>query len=281
MAHRIKTDQSMTEGPIFGKMMRFTFPIFLQETLNRLVEDLNIKVFCNQKYGVNIEISDLVLEYDAILLGIGANKSKMLGISGEELKGVYGGNELLEYDSHPDYSNKNVFVSGGGNVAIDTARVIKRKGAKEVTIVYRRSEQEMPADIKEIEEAKKDGVKFIFNTNVIKIIGTEKVENLECVKTEYNDENKLVNVDESNFMLEADFFIMSIGSIVDNSSFANSEVEVNKWGKVFVDENMKTNVDKIFAAGNLMSDNSSAAMAARSGRDAAEKIKEYLIERSI
>lgn len=250
---------------------------FLENTLKKLVEDLNIKIFLNQKYGEDITFEFLKENYDAVFFGMGSNKSKMMGISGEELPGVYGGNELLEYNSHPDYNGKDVFVSGGGNVAIDTARVIKRNGAKNVTIVYRRTEEEMPADIKEIEAAKKDGVKFIFNTNVIKILGASKVEKIECVKTKYNAENKLVNVEDSNFELDADYFVMSIGSIVDNSSFVDGEVELTKYGKVCVDENMQTISEKFFAAGNLISDNSSAAMAARSGRDAAEKIKKFLI----
>ncbi|MBR3888065.1 MAG: FAD-dependent oxidoreductase [Clostridia bacterium] len=252
---------------------------FLQNTLERLIRDLNIKVFLNQKYGEDINYEFLNENYDAIFFGMGANKSKMMGIPGEELNGVYGGNELLEYDSHPDYTNKVVYVSGGGNVAVDTARVIKRRGAKRVTIVYRRSETEMPADIKEIEEAKKDGVEFVFNTNVVKILGDTKVEKIECVKTKYNEEKQLINVEKSNFELAADCFVMSIGSIVDNTSFTNGEVEINKFGKVLIDENMKTSSEKIFAAGNLVSDNSSAAMAARSGRDAAEKIKSFLVEK--
>lgn len=251
--------------------------LFLEKTLNKLIDDLNIEVRCNQKYGIDIDADWLTQNYDAILLGMGANKPKKMGIPGEELYGVFGGNELLEYDSHPDYVGKNVFVSGGGNVAIDTARVIKRKGAKTVTIVYRRSEEEMPADIKEIEEAKKDGVEFIFNTNVITICGEEKVEKLECIKTQYNEEKKLVNIEGSNFVLPADYFVMSIGSSVDTEFISENEVEISKYGKVAIDENMKTKTEKTFAAGNLVSDNSSAAMAARSGRDAAEMIRKFLL----
>lgn len=250
---------------------------FLEKTLNKLIDDLNIEVRCNQKYGIDIDADWLTQNYDAILLGMGANKPKKMGIPGEDLYGVFGGNELLEYDSHPDYVGKNVFVSGGGNVAIDTARVIKRKGAKTVTIVYRRSEEEMPADVKEIDEAKKDGVEFIFNTNVITICGEEKVEKLECIKTQYNEEKKLINIEGSNFILPADYFVMSIGSVVDTEFISGNEVEISKYGKVTIDESMKTKTEKIFAAGNLVSDNSSAAMAARSGRDAAEMIRKFLL----
>ncbi|MBQ6860776.1 MAG: FAD-dependent oxidoreductase [Clostridia bacterium] len=267
-----------------GGVLMYGIPDFrldktlLENTINRLIEELNIKVFCNYKFNDNLNYDDLLNKYDAIFLGMGANKSKMLNISGEKLKGVFGGNELLEYDFHPDYNNKVVFVSGGGNVAIDTARIIKRKGAKRTVIVYRRSEEEMPADLKEIADAKKDGVEFIFNTNVINIIGKEKVEKIECIKTKYDENEKLVNVKDTNYFLDADYFVMSIGSTVDESCVIDNKIELNKNGKVLVNDDMQIGNSKFFAGGNIISDNSSAAMAARSGRDAAYKIRDFLLE---
>lgn len=267
-----------------GGVLMYGIPDFrldktlLANTINRLIEELNIKVFCNYKFNDNLNYDDLLNKYDAIFLGMGANKSKMLNISGEKLKGVFGGNELLEYDFHPDYNDKVVFVSGGGNVAIDTARIIKRKGAKRTVIVYRRSEEEMPADLKEIADAKKDGVEFIFNTNVINIIGKEKVEKIECIKTKYDENEKLVNVKDTNYFLDADYFIMSIGSTVDESCVIDNKIELNKNRKVLVNDDMQIGNSKFFAGGNIISDNSSAAMAARSGRDAAYKIRDFLLE---
>ena len=93
--------------------------------------DLGIKVEYNKELGKNLELKDLENKYDAIFLGIGANCSSKMGIDGEDLKGVYGGNELLEYNLHPDYKEKKVIVVGGGNVAMDCARTIKKMGAKE------------------------------------------------------------------------------------------------------------------------------------------------------
>lgn len=267
-----------------GGVLMYGIPDFrldktlLENTINRLIEELNIKVFCNYKFNDNLNYDDLLNKYDAIFLGMGANKSKMLNISGEKLKGVFGGNELLEYDFHPDYNDKVVFVSGGGNVAIDTARIIKRKGAKRTVIVYRRSEEEMPADLKEVADAKKDGVEFIFNTNVINIIGKEKVEKIECIKTKYDENEKLVNVKDTNYFLDADYFVMSIGSTVDESCVIDNKIELNKNRKVLVNDDMQIGNSKFFAGGNIISDNSSAAMAARSGRDAAYKIRDFLLE---
>lgn len=125
-------------------------------------------------------MQDLEKEYDAIFLGFGANISRKMNIDGETLNGVYGGNELLEKNLHPDYKNKKVAVIGGGNVAMDTARTIKKLGANEVTVIYRRSEKEMPAEVHEIEEAKNEKIEFLFQTNPVKIIGKIKLKNRMC-----------------------------------------------------------------------------------------------------
>ena len=109
---------------------------------------------------------------------------------------------------HPNYEDKVVIVSGGGNVAMDVARTVKRLNAKKVIVVYRRSESEMPAELKEIEEAKLEGIEFLFNTNLLKITGDHVVNNVECIKTFYDGEmvkENLKNVDGSNFELSADF----------------------------------------------------------------------------
>lgn len=112
--------------------------------------------------GRNLELANLEKEYDAIYLSIGANIPRKMAIEGEELEGVYGGNSLLENQNHPDYTNKKVAIIGGGNVAMDCARTIKRMGAEQVVVIYRRSEAEMPAESKEISDAKKKESNFYF-----------------------------------------------------------------------------------------------------------------------
>ena len=148
-----------------------------KKTLNKTIEkiiNLGVEIKTNCELGVNIQLQDLEKEYDAIFLGFGANISRKMNIDGETLNGVYGGNELLEKNLHPDYKNKKVAVIGGGNVAMDTARTIKKLGANEVTVIYRRSEKEMPAEVHEIEEAKNEKIEFLFQTNPVKIIGKNK-----------------------------------------------------------------------------------------------------------
>ena len=132
--------------------------------------------------GKNLDLNEKQKEYNAIFLAIGANITKKMEIKGEELTGVYGGNELLELNNHPTYVGKKIAVVGGGNVAVDCARTINKLGAKSVTIIYRREEEQMPAEKKEIEDAKKEGVSFLFKHNITQIIGNEKVEKIECIK---------------------------------------------------------------------------------------------------
>ena len=204
-----------------------------------------------------------------------------MNIEGEDKKGVYGGNELLENKNFPEFKNKKVAVIGGGNVAMDTCRTIKKLGAENVTVIYRRSEQEMPAEKKEIEDAKKEGVEFLFQTNILKILGKDKVEKVECIKTELvqkEGEKRLspVNIENSNFMLDIDYVIMAVGSKVEEKLVNSLGLEVTKYGNIKIDENGQTSDVQMFAGGDLVGEKSTVAWAARSGRNAAYAINEYL-----
>ena len=138
-------------------------------------------------------------------------------IEGENLENVFGGNELLQKSNHPNYIGKDVAVVGGGNVAMDVARTVKRLGAKSVTVIYRREEAQMPAEEKEVEHAKKEGIQFLFKTKPIRILGDKKVEKIECIKTELvqKEEGKRpypIDIEGSNFEIKEDYVIMAIGS---------------------------------------------------------------------
>lgn len=251
----------------------------VKETIDRILS-LGIKVEYNKELGKNLKIQDLEKEYDAIFLSIGANVSKKMGIKGENLRGVYGGNELLEYGNHPNYNGKVVAVNGGGNVAMDCARTIKKLGAKDVNVIYRRAEEQMPADKKEIEAAKKEGINFLFQNNTVKIKGTNKVEKLELIKTELvkkDGEERLVpvNIENSNYEIKADYVVMALGGNPSNE-VKNLGLELEKNGKIKVNENYQTSNSKIFAGGDVAGIKSTVAWAARSGRDAAENIEKFL-----
>ena len=246
----------------------------VEKTIEKIL-DLGVEAKLNQELGRDFEIEDLAQKYDAVFVAIGANIPAKMNVEGENLNGVYGGNYLLEYNKHPDYNGKKVAIIGGGNVAMDSARTIKKLGASEVYVIYRRAEEQMPAEKKEIADAKKEGIEFLFQTNIVKILGTEKVEKLECIKTELvkkEGENRLspVNIEGSNFSLDMDYVVMATGSKPENNII--EKFEKNEYGYIKIDENMQTSINKVFAGGDIVGQKATVAWAARSGRDAAEKI---------
>ena len=251
----------------------------VKETINRILE-LGIEVKYNQILGKTITLNELKKEYDAIFLSVGANKSTKMGVEGEELEGVYGGNELLEEKNYPDFTNKKVAVIGGGNVAMDCSRTIKRLGAKEVNVIYRRAEKQMPAEEKEIADAKKEGINFLFQNNIVKILGKDKVEEVELIKTqlikkEGQTREVPVNIEGSNYKIDIDCIVMALGSQV-SDEILTLGLTLNKWGNIMVDENYQTEDKQIYAGGDLIGMKGTVAWAAKSGREAAKKILENL-----
>lgn len=275
----------------------------VKKTIDKILE-LGVDVKLKQELGKNLRLENLTEQYDAVFIGIGANVPMKMGIEGENLKGVFGGNTLLETGNHPDYSGKIVCVIGGGNVAMDTARTIKHLGAEKVYVIYRRAEEQMPAERKEIEDAKKEKIEFLFQTNIIKILSDDdensdrnnmmarnsqssnseellekKVSKVECIKTKLvkkEGDSRLspVNIEGSNFFLKADFVVMATGSKPNGEDI--KDFEKNKWGYINVNENMETSIDNVFAGGDIVGERATVAWAARSGRDAAFKIVERL-----
>ena len=269
-----------------GGLLYHGIPDFrLDKTLLRKVIDkileLGIDVRLNQSIGKDFSLEDLENEYDAVFLGFGANGSSKMNIPGEDLKGVYGGNELLETGNHPDYEGKVVVVSGGGNVAIDVACTIKKANAKKVYVIYRRSEKEAPAEENEIREAKDEGVEFLFQNNILGIYGDKTVEKVEVIKTELvkkegDDRLSPVNIEGSSYYLPCDYVVMAIGSHPEEFIVNNLGLELDKRGRILIDKDGYTSKEKVFAGGDLAGTIGTVAFAARSGRDAAYAIMKYL-----
>ena len=251
----------------------------VKQTVQKII-DLGLEVKYNQELEKDFILKELEENYDAIFLAFGANITTKMGVEGELLEGVYGGNQLLEHQSHPNYTNKKVAIIGGGNVAMDCARTIKRLGAQEVKVIYRRAEEQMPAETKEIQEAKEEGIEFLFQNNIVKILGKEKVEQVELIKTELvqkeGETRKVpVNIENSNYIMDIDYIVMALGS--EPEEFVkNLGLELNKWGRIQIDEKNRTSSSKIFAGGDIAGAKGTVAWAARSGRDAAYSIMEYL-----
>ena len=269
-----------------GGILRHGIPNFrldeniMDSTINKIL-DLGIKVEYNKELGVNILLDELLNKYDAVFIAIGANIPWKMGIQGEDLDGVFGGNSLLEYSSHPDYIGKNVAIIGGGNVAMDCARTINKMGAKSIKIIYRRAEEQMPAEKKEIEDAKNEGIEFLFQTNVVKILGNDKVQKLECIKTKLvqkEGETRLspVDIDGSNFDLDMDYVVMAIGSMPEEKIINSLGLECNSKGYIKVNENYETSRKKVYAGGDVVGSKATVAWAARTGREVAKHIIDSL-----
>ena len=248
-----------------------------QERLDKKTNNIEGKLKEQEKNKISIE--SIASKYDATILAIGANVSSKMNIPGEDLEGVYGGNELLENKNYPDFKGKIVAVSGGGNVAMDTARTVARLGAKKVFVIYRRAEEQMPAERKEIEDAKKEGIEFLFQNNIVKILGETKVQEIECIKTmlvQKEGETRLspVNIEGSNYRMRMDYVVMAVGSKPEEKDIAG--FEKNKWGYVNTDEEKKTSIKNVYAIGDIAGNKQTVAWAARSGRDVALEIIEKL-----
>ena len=275
-----------------GGLLRYGIPEFrlpkdiLDKTINKILK-LGIKVEFNKELGKDINLVDLKKQYDAIFVSIGANIPWKMGIEGEDLDGVFGGNSLLEYNKHPDYKGKKVAIIGGGNVAMDCARTINKMGADKVYVIYRRAEEQMPAERKEIEDAKDEGIEFLFQNNIVKIYGdngdsvdieNSSVRKIECIKTELvkkEGDSRLspVNIKGSNYELDMDYVVMAIGSMPEEKIVNNLGLECDKNGYIIVGENHKTSMENVFAGGDVAKDKATVAFAARAGRDVAQYIR--------
>lgn len=246
--------------------------------------------------GRTISIDDLFDKenFKAVFVGSGAGLPNFMNIPGENLNGVVSANEFLTrnnllfaykdgYDT-PNYVGKKTTVVGGGNVAMDAARTAIRLGA-EVSIVYRRSEAELPARLEEVEHAKEEGVKFYMLTNPIEITGNNEgwVNGLRCIRMELGEPDssgrrRPVPVEGSEFLLETDFVIMSIGTSP-NPLISNTTpgLEINKWGCIVADETTgRTSREGVFAGGDAVSGAATVILAMGAGKAAGKAIDEYL-----
>ena len=267
--------------PFLGGLLVYGIPDFrlskdiVKNTIEKIL-DLGIEVKYNQELGKNLKLEELEKEFDYIYLAFGANISSKMGIKGENLEGVFGGNELLENENHPDYKGKTVIINGGGNVAIDVARTVKRKGAKEVIIVYRRAKEQMPAEEKEVLDAEMEGIKILFQNNIVKINGSKNVESIELIKTELvqkEGDTRLspVNIEGSNYTIKADYVIMALGSKTDDF-VKNLGLELTAKNYIKINDDFQTSNSKVYAGGDLIGGKGTVAWAARNGRDVAKKI---------
>ena len=260
------------------------------------IKKLGVKVETNVVIGKTIEISELMSEYgfEAVFVGSGAGLPKFMNIPGENLKGVYSANEFLTRvnlmkaylpnSTTPIKQNSKVAVVGGGNVAMDAARSAKRLGAKNVYIVYRRGLEELPARKEEIEHAMEEDIIFKLLCNPIELVGDEdgNVCKIKCVEMvlgemDASGRRKPAVKDNSEFILDADCVIMALGTSPNPLIKSTTEgLATEKWGGIIVDENGKTNIDGIYAGGDVVSGAATVILAMGAGKKAAYAIDEYI-----
>lgn len=245
--------------------------------------------------GRTLTIDDLLGKegYSAVFIGTGAGLPKFMGIEGENLNGVFSANEYLTranlmhaYDSNydtPIYLGSRVVVVGGGNVAMDAVRTAKRLGA-EAVIVYRRSEEELPARAEEVHHAKEEGVIFRMLTNPVRVIGddTGSVKGLECVEMELGEPDESgrrspIEKKGSNFTIDCDVVIMALGTSPNPLiKQTTSGLETNRRGCIVADEDGRTSREGVFAGGDTVTGAATVILAMGAGRKAAKAIHEWL-----
>jgi glutamate synthase (NADPH/NADH) small chain len=244
--------------------------------------------------GMTVTMDELMEEYDAIYIGVGAGLPWFMRIEGEELNGVYSANEYLTRGNlmkgylFPDYDSplppgKHVCVVGGGNVAMDSARTAMRLGAK-TTIVYRRAREQLPARGEEVHHADEEGIIFQLLTNPVKILGEDgKVVGMECIRMELGEPDdsgrrRPLPIEGSNFEIECDQVIISIGAGA-NPLLTKTmpDLELNKWGYIVVNENNRTNIPKVWAGGDIVTGSATVIEAMGAGRIAAKSMHAHLM----
>ena len=256
---------------------------------------LGVEIRTNVIIGKSITIDQLMndMEYDAVYIASGAGLPKFMGINGETLIGVISANELLtrtnlmhgydeQYDT-PIYLGKKVIVVGGGNVAMDAARTALRLGS-EVTVVYRRGEQDMPARREEVHHAMEEGVQFMFQTAPVEVLGTEDgyVRALRCVKMEMGEPDakgrrSFKAIEGSEVDVEADTVVAALGTSPNPLIRTSTPgLDCETWGGIKADENGQTSRKYIFAGGDAVSGAATVILAMGAGRKAAKAIMEVL-----
>ena len=287
-----------------GGVLRYGIPEFRlpNDIIDKEIETLQamgVEIKTNYVVGRTRKLMDLIHKdgYNAVFIGTGAGLPLFMGIEGENLVGVFSANEYLTRANlmrafekgkadTPIYNSKNVAVLGGGNVAMDAARMAKRLGAENVYVVYRRTEKEMPARKEEVEHAKEEGIEFYFLQNAKRILGDNdgRVKAMECLRYELGEPDasgrrRPVVIPNSEFILDVDTVIVAIGNSSNPLiSQTTPEIDVNKWGNILVDDAQKTSADRIFAGGDIVLGAATVILAMGEGRRAAAAINKMLAQ---
>lgn len=295
--HKVTIFEALHEagGVLLYGIPEFRLPKKIVAAEIELLKKMGIEFVTNAVIGKLITIDELMEKYNACFIGTGAGLPHFMNIEGENLNGVYSANEFLtranlmkaytfpEFDT-PIIRGRRVAVVGGGNVAMDAVRTALRLGAEEASIIYRRSEAEMPARREEVHHAREEGVRFEMLTNPVRIIGEDGwVKAIECVRMELSspDESgrrRPVAITKSEFQIPVDVVIIAVGTSA-NPLIPQStkDLALTKKGYIIADEETGcTNKKGVFAGGDIVTGSATVISAMGAGRKAAKAIHQYL-----
>lgn len=284
-------------GVLMYGIPEFRLPKTLVQAEIDQLRQLGVKIETNMVIGKIFSLDELLTEgYEAIFVGSGAGLPSFLNIPGENLNGVYSANEFLTrinlmkaykypLTDTPVKVGRHVAVVGGGNVAMDAARSARRLGAEEVSIIYRRSEKEMPARVEEVHHAKEEGIRLRILTNPVSILGTESgwVKGIECVSMELGEPDasgrrRPVTKKGSEHVLDVDTVVVAIGQspnpLIKNTT---PDLETQSWGGIVADDaTMATSKQGVYAGGDVVTGAATVILAMGAGKKAAGSIDEYI-----
>jgi glutamate synthase (NADPH/NADH) small chain len=300
LGHKVTIFEALHQpgGVLMYGIPEFRLPKAIVEAEVDYVKRLGVEIIYNAVIGRYMTVDELLANgYDSVFLGTGAGLPYFMNIPGENLNGVYSANEYLtrsnlmrayrfpEYDT-PIAVSKKVAVLGGGNVAMDAARTALRLGAEEVTIVYRRSRNEMPARIEEIHHAEEEGIIFQLLTNPTEILGDDQgwVRGMRCLRMELGEPDasgrrRPVPIPGSEFEMEVDTVVVSIGNganpLVPQTT---PGLQTNKWGNIVADDKTAaTSKPGVFAGGDIVIGAATVILAMGAGKVAARAMHRYMM----
>lgn len=289
-------------GVLMYGIPEFRLPKAIVQREIAALRSLGVEINVNAVIGKTFTVDELLNEegYDAVFIGTGAGLPHFMDIPGENLNGVYSANEFLTrvnlmkayrfpHTGTPVRVGRQVAVVGGGNVAMDAARTALRLGAEKVYIVYRRSEDEMPARHEELVHAKEEGVDFRLLTAPMAVLGDDRgwVKGLECITMELGEPDesgrrKPIPQEGSNFVLEVDTVVMAIGQgpnpLVQDTT---PGLSVNKRGNIVADDSGATSKPGVFAGGDIVTGAATVILAMGAGKKAAANIHEYVQKKRV
>ncbi len=276
-------------SPVAGGVLAFGIPeyrlpknVLAQEV--KAIEQVGVKIHLNSPVNTDKEFEELRKKHDAIYIATGTQYSREINIPGENLKGITHGLDFLKdvnLRRKVELGNK-VVVIGGGNTAIDASRTALRLGASDVTILYRREIEDMPADVQEIREATEEGVKIVPLTAPVRFIGKDSVKQVECVKMEIkgfdtSGRQKPEPIPRSEFKFDCDTVIIAVSQSSDLPFIKKEEVEITKWGTLVTDKDTyMTKISGVFAGGDVVRGPDTVIAAIADGKRAAKAIDRYL-----